>query len=300
MKQIKQTKKRAKKEISDQDAYKSLPKNRKEVFFDLLKTRKMNMFSLSCLVALFFIPLFIDLIYFNLIEMGAMATLEGNDLSRTLFSLMFYSLLIAIPCMIIGFFGLAGGFNVIKKMVWQEGIHMSQDFFQGIKENAKQCILLGFIGGLSLFGMVIGCSYLRIYAEIEPVWCGIGIGALIVQFIMFGIMNLISLAQIVFYSNSFKHTYKNAFSFLMLSNWRSIVAFIFSIGLTVGLCLINSVTLYIALFCFAIFNAWIILLFTLISHKYFDKYINKDNYPQFYEKGLYKSNEIIAKQEKEN
>ena len=44
------------KEIVEVDGYKTLPRTRKEVFFDLLSHRKMTMFSLSSLTFLFFVP----------------------------------------------------------------------------------------------------------------------------------------------------------------------------------------------------------------------------------------------------
>ena len=57
--------KRAEKHITDEDVKRTLPHNRKEVFFDLLKYRKMTLFALSCFVFMFFIPLAVDLFYFN-------------------------------------------------------------------------------------------------------------------------------------------------------------------------------------------------------------------------------------------
>ncbi len=123
--------KRAEKHITDEDVKRTLPHNRKEVFFDLLRHRKMTLFALSCFTFMFFIPLAVDLFYFNFLETAAIA----SDKSEYLFSLIFYSMLIMLPCMLIGFLGFAGAFYTIKKLVWQEGITVSIDFFMGIKEN---------------------------------------------------------------------------------------------------------------------------------------------------------------------
>ena len=57
--------KKESKHITDADVKRSLPHNRKECFFDLLKYRKMALFSLSSFVFMFFIPLAIDLFFFN-------------------------------------------------------------------------------------------------------------------------------------------------------------------------------------------------------------------------------------------
>ena len=107
--------KRKEKNITDMEAKKTLPHTRKEVFFDLIKHRKMTLFSLSSFVFMFFIPLAVDLFYFNFLESAAIA----SDKAEYLFSLFFYSMIIMIPCMLIGFLGLAGGFYVAKKLVWQ-------------------------------------------------------------------------------------------------------------------------------------------------------------------------------------
>ena len=85
--------------VSDQQVMKSLPQNRKEVFFDLLSHRKMTLFALSCFTFMFFIPLAVDLFIFNYLESVAIAA----DKKEYLFSLVFYSMCIMLPCMVIGF-----------------------------------------------------------------------------------------------------------------------------------------------------------------------------------------------------
>lgn len=276
--------KRKEKHITEDEAIRSLPHNRKEVFFDLLKHRKMTLFALSCFTFMFFIPLAVDLFYFNFLEAVAIE----NEKFEYLFSLIFYSMLIMLPCMIIGFLGLVGSFYVSKKMVWQEGISISNDFFQGIKENFKQAIFDGAIFAVVLFGLVIGGAYLYIFAPVPSVVKGIGIGALIVLFILFGLVTVIDLAQCVYYQNSVFITMKNSFSFVGLLNWKVLVLFILSTGAVVTLCCFNMITLGIGLFLFAILNSVVVILYTLISHSGFDKYINKEHYPDMVGKGLYK------------
>lgn len=270
--------------ITDKDVMKTLPHNRKEVFFDLLKHRKMTLFSLSCFVFMFFIPLAVDLLYFIFLESVAIT----NDQSEYLFSLVFYSMLIMLPCMLIGFLGFAGGFYVMKKMVWQEGINLSVDFFQGVKENWKHALINGAIFGLILFGLVVGGSYLYILAPVEPIWSGVGIGALVVVFLFFGMVICINFTQDVYYINNYAITLKNSFRFLALMNWKIFLVFLFSTGIVVTLGFFNMITLVIGLFLFAVLNSVVIALHTLISHDAFDKFINKDNYPDMVGRGLYK------------
>ena len=271
--------------ITDADVKQSLPTNRKEVFFDLLKYRKMSLFALSCYTFMFFIPLAVDLFYFNYLESMAIVA----DKFEYLFSLIFYSMLIMLPCMVIGFIGLAGAFYVAKKMVWQEGISLASDFFKGIKENWKHAVINGVIFGLVLFGLIVGGSYLYIYAQVAPVVKGIGLGALILLFLMFGMVIALNFTQGVYYENPYGVTLKNSFSFLGLLNWKVFLIYLLSTGVVVTLGLFNLLTLAIGLILFAVLNSVVIVLYTLVSHSAFDKYINKEHYPEMVNKGLYKN-----------
>ena len=279
--------KKEERHITDEDVKQSLPRNRKEVFFDLLKNRKMNLFAFSCYTFIFFIPLAVDLFYFNFLESAAIAS-DKND---QLFSLIFYSMLIMLPCMLIGFIGLAGAFYTAKKMVWQEGISLASDFFQGIKENWKHAILNGVIFGLALFGLVVGGTYLMIYAPVHAVVKGIGLGAIILFFLLFGMVIVLNFTQCVYYENGYGVTLRNSFSFLGLLNWRILVIYLLSTGTVVVLGLFNLITLTIGLILLAILNRIVIIIYTLVSHSGFDKYINKEHYPHMVGKGLYKDSQ---------
>ena len=277
--------------VSDKQVIKSLPHNRKEVFFDLLSHRKMTLFAMSCFTFMFFIPLAVDLFIFNYWEAIAIAA-EKNEY---LFSLIFYSMLILIPCMVIGFIGFAGAFYTAKRLVWQEDISLGVDFFTGIKENWKRALLNGFLFGVIVFGFVVGGSFLLIYVPVTPIWSGIGIGALILVLITFGIVIALNFTQDVYYENGPFVTLKNSFCFLGLLNWKVLVLFLLTTGGAVTLCCFNYITLLIGLFLFAIFNSVVVILYTLLSHFAFDKYINKEHYPEMVGRGLYK----IEKEDKE-
>ena len=271
-------------QVSESNAYKSLPHNRKEVFFDLLRHRKMTLFALSSFTFMFFIPLAVDLIYFNFLEQVAIA----NEKYEYLFSLIFYSMAISIPCMVVGFIGLSGAFYYAKKLVWQEGVMLSHEFFNGIKDNWKHGLISGLIFGIVIFGFVVGGSFLLIHNELHPVIRGIGLGALILVLLTFGMIIPLHYTQSVYYSNSYLRTFKNSFSFLGLLNWRILVTFLLSTGVVITLACLNMITLIIGLALFAIFNSVVIVIYTLLAHSAFDKFINKEHYPEMVGKGLYK------------
>ena len=283
--------KRKEKQISDSEAKRNLPTSRKEVFFDLLRNCKMTLFALSCFTFMFFIPLAVDLFFFNYLESAAIAA----DKKEYLFSLVFYSMCIMLSCMIIGFIGFAGAFYTAKRLVWQEDINLAVDFFHGIKENWKHAIINGLLFGIILFGVVIGGSYLLIFAPTSPITCGIGIGALILVFLTFGMVIALNFTQDVYYENGILTTFKNSFCFLGLLNWRILVLFLLTTGGLFVLSIFNLITLGIGLFLFAILNSVVIIIYTLLSHSVFDKYINQEHYPDMVGKGLYK----LEKEDKE-
>ena len=64
--------------------------------------------------------------------------------------------------------------------------------------------------------------------------------------------------------------------------------YLLSTGVTFTLSLFNFLTLTIGLLLFAVFNSVVIVLYTLVSHAAFDKYINQEHYPDMVNKGLYK------------
>ena len=277
--------KKEERHITDEDVKQSLPRNRKEVFFDLLKTRKMTLFAFSCYTFMFFIPLAVDLFIFNNLENYL---ISQGDIQGTL-TLIIYSMIIMLPCMVIGFLGFAGAFYTAKRMVWQEGISLAHDFFKGIKENWKHAVINGIIFGLVLFALIVGGTLLSMTSGLNPVVKGIGIGALILFFLVFGMVIALNFTQCVYYENSFSVTLKNSFSFLGLLNWKILLVFLFSTGVVVTLGLFNLLTLAIGLILFAFTNSVVIILYTLISHSAFDKYINKEHYPEMVNKGLYKN-----------
>lgn len=276
--------KRKEKEINDQDVIKSLPHDRKEVFLDLILHHKMKLFSLSCFTFMFFIPLAVDLFFFNYLESIAIT----NQLYEHLFSLVFYSMAIMIPCMILGFLGFAGAFYAMKKMVWQEDVTVAADFFQGIKESGVRALINGLLFGIALFGLVVGCSYLIIFMKDSPIWCGVGIGALILVFILLGLVTTLNFTQDAYYKNKYLATMKNSFLFVGLINWKLLLVFLLTTGSVIALCVFNFITITIGLLLFAVLNSVVVAVYTLISHSAFDKYVNKEHHPEMVGKGLYK------------
>lgn len=269
---------------------KELPHTRWQVFFDLLKHQKRQMFSLSLLFFVFCLPLVVDVLLFNQFIVAAGATIEDpQELASSVFGLILLMAIIAIPCAIIMFVGLGGLAHVSKLIAWQEGGLFGPSFFEGIKKNWKHSLFLGIIWSLSLFLLVAGSFFLlRTMGASEFPWVhSIGIGLCITQFIVLSIVCIYGLTITVYYQLPFKAVLKNAFIFFTAKFFKNLALFIFTTGLVVGLMFIGFISQIVSVIVVIVFSSLMAIGWTLLSHQAFDQYINQYNYPEYMNKGLY-------------
>lgn len=267
-----------------------LPHTRWQVFLDLLKNQKRKLVSLSMLAFMFLIPISVDILIFNQFIVGASYSVSDPEvLSSTIFSLVLYMMITAVPCSMIGFVGLGSLAHVSKMIVWQEGVIVGPEFFIGLKKNWKQSLIFGLIWGLSLFLLVVGSFFLlRTQQVSNQKWIfSIGIGLCIVQFIVLSIVCAYCLTYSCYYSNSIREVIKNSFVFLAAKFFKNILLFVLTTGLIVGLMFIDFIIQIIIILIVALLSSFMMIGWTLLSHEAFDQYINKENYPDYYQKGLY-------------
>ena len=289
-------KKRAKFDAKTNDlTKKDLPHNRKQIFLDLLKNQKRQMVSLSMLLFIFLLPVVVDLLIFNMFILNVSSS--ETNYGSIVFSLIFYMMIIAIPCSIIGFVGLSGLAHVSKMIVWQEGVLNGPEFFVGIKKNWKHAIFFGLIWGISLFILVIGILFmLRTQGSVSQPWLNsVGIGLCIVQFIVLSIVCVYSLTYDCYYVNSFRQVFKNCFVFFAAKFFKNLLLFVLTTGLVVGLMFVDFIAQIVIIIVIAFLSSFMMIAWTLLSHEAFDQYINQYNYPEYYKKGLYISEESKEK-----
>ena len=274
---------------------KELPHTRKQIFLDLLKNQKRQMVSLSMLLFVFLLPLVVDIVLFNMFIIGVPTGQEGY--ASTIFSLIFYMMIIAIPCSMIGFVGLSGLAHVCKNIAWQNAVLFGPEFFVGIKKNWKQSLVFGLIWGISLFLLVVGSLFMvRTQAGSDQPWVqSIGIGLCIVQFIVLSIICVYSLTYSCYYSNTIWQVFRNSFVFFVAKFFKNLGLFILTTGLVVGLMFVDFIAQIVIIIVIAFLSSFMMIAWTLLSHEAFDQYINKENYPEYYKKGLY-----INEKDKEN
>lgn len=218
-------------EKSEGYARASLPSNRWELFWDILKGRFFKLVLLNLLMVLFFIPLF-ALLYFRmngLTNMGALYAFNqpfgvgyGAPLSLVGYAeavtfdinLMIY--LFMPLALFIAAIGVAGGAYVMRNMVWTEGIFVANDFWHGIKKNFKQMAVIALLYSVVFYVSILGISVCDslIATRLDLKWLFIVCKIItMIVLAMYTIMTFHMITMSVTYELKFSGLFKNAFLF---------------------------------------------------------------------------------------
>ena len=134
----------------------SLPKNRKELFFDCIKQRFGLIMLTSFVLFLFTLPLLVVLFIKDAYLISVGVSFENKEITEANYETMYlmvtnFGYLASIPCFLILSVGLAGALRVFRQLVWQEGVFFKEDFFDGIKLNFKHYLIYGLIFGICFY-----------------------------------------------------------------------------------------------------------------------------------------------------
>lgn len=274
----------------------SLPISRQQQYKFLFKTNTTLIFKLSLLLLVFCAPLIAQFFYI-LIGVGPILNKTGvNDIEKinNLFSFlrtMSLFLLISVPFLTIGVNGVT---HVYKKFIYNDGFSLFRDFFKGIKEGSKSYFVTFIYTVLIVLGLT-GLFSINIHENFT---------LFIVLLILFFILNLVLI--IMYFFTIFLHQYyqltfiqiiKN--SFLLTFNKMHISFLIFLsyspmiVTYLLDLLLFSRITFLSITSCFiylVFLNTHNHFIFQLFAVSLFDKLINKTQYPDCYELGLYKEN----------
>lgn len=263
----------------------NMPHNRKEVFKDLLINRTSTLFSLGLMMLLFALPLIAAIIFSNLsISSFDLTDIENNQelYNKFLLNLNSNNLLILIGLIILSF-GCAGTYKIIRLLIWQEGIFFYSDFFKGIKSNWK-----GFSLTFTIIGMINFVSQYLFYNvninEYPFVAC-----VIVIAFFLPCVLFI--LGQTTIYNMPYLHKLKNSF-LLSWRNWYTSIPVVLlnSLFVIIPLLISNVLAYIILIIVIPLIIAPLLVLFnTLYTDTIFDKYINKDNFKEIYDKGIYRN-----------
>ena len=262
------------------------PKTRAKQFFDIFKHRFLELLKLSLLQTVFNMPLLVTIFLFWMLLSQSGLTVQSTT---TVFLIQGGSLLISLPC---SFVGLTGSFYALKKLAYAEGEYASSAFFIGMKEEWKKGLLIGLFAGISGAIAVIGIYFFLIYPVEMITWIkGFGIAIVIIQLIVVLIVCYYSLAQVVVYTNTLRNMIKNSIIMALIRFPINLVLLILYPGGFIALICIMPYTMYVGLGLMIFTCAFGHLVWMMNTMSAFDKYINKEQFPDYYRKGLYQETE---------
>lgn len=265
-----------------------LPKNRREVFFDCLKERFFLFLAMGAALLVFALPLMIVSLFCDNTLSGAYLAFTNGEYTQEEYAAFIrsadslYSLL-NIPCYVILSIGVAGVMVVIRQLVWGEGVFFMRDIAEGIKSNGKNYVIIAFT--LGLFSFLLNTI---LPMRSNPLYIVVTILFALFVFPPTGFM----ISQITVYKNTFSKYLKDGI-FLSARNLPITLLFLllFLLPGVLGMNLLPFAAKYIILSVFfLLFAPMLLTAWFLYSCSVFDKYINKEQFPEIYDKGIYRKN----------
>lgn len=271
----------AKTDFSEQN----LPHNRKEVFFDCVKLYWQKLLLLGLIMLACAVPLLTVSAVCDTVQQGLSRQLEDGVIDKAAYNgqtawLRFAEALIDIPCYVIVCVGLSGTVRVTRQMIWAEPLFFANDFADGIKQNWLTFCLCGFL--VSLLNVYLA------FAESSggglPAYLPLGVVTIVVLPTALWMMAASSVYNIGIgknITNSFVLYIKTPFvTWLFVALFASVAMF----GL-IGLVALRCI--FLAVFIVVLLPAFV-MLWQLVCYSYFDKFINKQAYPEIVDKGIWR------------
>lgn len=267
----------------------SLPNNRFEGFFDIIHNQFSTIIKIGILTFLFFLPAIITLLLSNIkiyeinlslkeeLISSSDAIINSNGLinARNLLFIVF------IP---FAFTMLSGIYNIIRKLVYQEGILFWSDFKKGIKNNGLFFFVISLILCILYY---LFSNTLRTYFTSQTIGCLIAICLSLISLIILFVFMPLLLHQTIIYNLKLIYRIKNAIIMTLRMFYIVIPLGIINLIPFMVLFVNNGVLLLILIILdFIILIPFLIVINTLVTDYIFDFFINYHHFKEIYRKGL--------------
>lgn len=271
-----------------------MPHNRLQAFWDILKLRWDILLYLGLHFLLFAIPLLVATFSENALLASLNPADEGYRITRfRLFALMsgvegVGILLLAIP--------FAGALRIYRLLTFYDGVLFRSDFWRGVKENGLQTFAIFFLGAAAFSMSRIAGGYL-VHGGSSGFWET-------VVFFLPAMLSLVFLlpvlgmhfSQIPIYRNTYFQNARNAFYFYLRSFWSTLP---FTLLLIAPLFLNLLPYLAVPILVLGIYGlAYLpiaMLGYALHANWVFDRFLNKTDYPEIYDIGIYRETDHPSK-----
>jgi len=261
-----------------------LPHDRKQVFFDCVKMRFGVIVKAGLVLLLVLLPYFAVRVYGDVLTVGIYerygddpeAALQAGRALKTVMAL------VQAPCLGIASVGFAGVMKVLRQLVWGEGVFFHEDFWSGVRQNggyfALTFVLAGLVHALDRFVLTINFSVqFLLYAPLA------------VSIFVLLPMAFFILTQTTIYRNKYGTLVKNSGYFFIKTVPQSwlfvlIAALPFALEFLPFFIVKYVVWILLAIFALPLF----LTARFLFDCSVYDKFINKTQYPDIYDKGVYR------------
>lgn len=273
------------------------PRDRKEVFLDLFKHHKWELekanlrlllFAAPSLLLVYVYSLFSGLLSY-LVEKGlwSLPLIDGAPISQSLylFEVRNVLFLILVFTNLLLFLGLGGFIGVVQKLAFMENVDGKADFYQGLKKNAKDYLLLSLFFSLGTYFFEFVVSY---YSNDIANWASV-VSIVIACALLFFIL------YIGFMALPFANLYKASFANVLKDS--AILSFK-EVGLNFLFFTVALLPLLLFLIPSTMATAVLEILMTFLYFPYFglvmvlnanridDRYINQEGFPGLVSKGI--------------
>ncbi len=266
-----------------------LPATRWQVLRDVYRNRTPLLLDLGLLLMLFCLP--IAAVCMLMLAQSADITqaltqnrITAAEASVQLIQIQNAGNVLLIPALVIFSLGLAGAANVIKNLVWQEGVLFKGDFRHGIRENWRCYALTAFLAGILHYvaRYLLHISFFEAGTALE-----LGLAAIVAASAIFALALPFLLIQSTLYQLGYAQKFINALLLSMRTFFPTLGLLLLHI-LPFGVLLIDNYTVYVfsLLLIPVLVLPTLILADTLYVHSILDRYINREHFPQIYRKGL--------------
>lgn len=258
-----------------------LPSNRVQLFFDILKNQWTSLLILAFFTSIVFLPLILSRYQNVSIVNNILLEQKENMEYHLLFAYLIHYAINIIFIIFVGIF-LSGANRVFKKMSYNDGYFLGADFLKGIKENIKEYLIIYTLYGILCF-MVESLSVYYLLQDSMLYYL-----FKIINYGFFLPLLLISSCLSTIYSDGIFKKIKIAFIIYFKSFFKIIFALIVMVCPLLVLMINNSVIqLFVPILYCLIYLPLSLLGFMVMINGVFDKYINKYNFPDLVNKGMY-------------
>ena len=257
-----------------------LPRTRREQFLDCYKMNFILLLKCGLTLLLFALPLILFCIFMDFYYMSILNHVtEAVEQTKLVFFFL-YNLGVIILCSLL-IFALSGITHILRNFIWQEGIYFREDFGKGIKQNiGKNMVFYGICALLYLLSIVVYSLFNVSLISYVPL--------VIFVLIIFPIFIWFIFLNNTYTSKFFPLVRNSTFFYIKSLGWSllaTVVLFSSFAVIFIPLAFVWLKYIVVTLYFIFIYPAIFLVMVLYTTHK-FDEFINKENYPEYYLKGL--------------